>query len=182
MVFIEHLRGGTPRGTTTVSPILCLMNWNDEHCRQFKHYIPKFASNYDGPRHAPQPPSPAYDYEEVGEEEEEDEKKDHGIADRSMNYVSGETAGRVHDGVESDYLWGFSKHCFFSGFFSPVLPTVTDLQPSARQSEREFRATRCGLLGIWCCVQLQLSFRPYFLPLLAQSRFLINWHRLSIHS
>ncbi|CBZ01781.2 Neurexin-3-beta [Caenorhabditis elegans] len=120
MVFLEHLRGGTPRGTTTVSPILCLMNWNDEQCRQqLKSYIPKFASNFDAPRHVPQPPSsPSYDYE-GDEDEEKKEEKDHGIADRSMNDVSGET----------------------TGFFSPVLPTVANF-PTTRQTEREF-------LNIW---------------------------------
>ncbi|CDG24144.1 Neurexin-3-beta [Caenorhabditis elegans] len=113
MVFLEHLRGGTPRGTTTVSPILCLMNWNDEQCRQqLKSYIPKFASNFDAPRHVPQPPSsPSYDYE-GDEDEEKKEEKDHGIADRSMNDVSGET----------------------TGFFSPVLPTVANF-PTTRQTE-----------------------------------------------
>ncbi|ULT89420.1 hypothetical protein L3Y34_008113 [Caenorhabditis briggsae] len=89
------------------------MNWNDEQCRQFKSYIPKFASNFDAPRHAPQTPSfPSYDYEGEDQEEKKKKENDHGIADRSMNDVSGET----------------------NGFFSPVLPAVADI-PSTRPSE-----------------------------------------------
>ena len=101
MVFIEHLRGEPPRGTTTVSPILCLMNWNDEQCRQFKSYIPKFASNFDAPRQAAAPaPPPAYDYDDQADEQpKKKNENDHGIADRSMNDVSAETTG-VCFGVE----------------------------------------------------------------------------------
>uniref|UniRef100_A0A8R1E6K8 Uncharacterized protein n=1 Tax=Caenorhabditis japonica TaxID=281687 RepID=A0A8R1E6K8_CAEJA len=104
MVYMDQ----KPRGTagTTVPPILCLMNWNDPACRQFKHYIPKFASNYDAPRHrgaAPAAPA-SYDYEE------------HEIADRSMN----------DDGVAEEQ----------SGFFSPVFPAVTNAPPpNSRPSE-----------------------------------------------
>ncbi|EGT36696.1 hypothetical protein CAEBREN_10410 [Caenorhabditis brenneri] len=143
MVFIEHLRGGTPRPTTTVSPILCLMNWNDEQCRQFKSYIPKFASNFDAPRHAPQvPSSPSYDYEEGGVEsgnqEEKKKENDHGIADRSMNDVSGETTGKRVQGCFFENVAITNDLSYISGFFSPVLPTVADIPPSTRQSEREF--------------------------------------------
>ncbi|PIC26934.1 hypothetical protein B9Z55_019354 [Caenorhabditis nigoni] len=141
MVFIENLRGGTPRGTTTVSPILCLMNWNDEQCRQFKSYIPKFASNFDAPRHVPQAPSfPSYDYEGEDQEEKKKKENDHGIADRSMNDVSGETNGSVlvlkrdipRDPFED--VSSTDNSSFFAGFFSPVLPIVADI-PSTRPSE-----------------------------------------------